>query len=313
MRNKREKVSHRQGLVASFKWQPVNVEEHGYTGFYENVSTYNILRFSQTTNLTDRSEGLLPSVALKFMIDGLKSENLFGMPSFHETNSWNFFENDLKSRVEPFNEETDQCLIQTIQKKLIEGTNRPFSTGVSTIGDRFVDGRLRDDAGELLTRRNIKVPYELSYSSPFKDHSYDESIDERDWAARLQSIGKANEHILDVWAKEDIDSEPVKIAEIILTSDLLTSKFGDERLHFQHVRTKKDRKFWSADLKAADKLVDPVFYTREIHDWDTSTFDAEGIGSEAFVEQVVSQSECPFAWLYESIYGENNTVVKEVI
>ena len=219
----------------------------------------------------------------------------------------------MKSRVEPFSEETDQCLIQTIQKKLIEGTNRPFSTGVSTIGDRFVDGRLRDDAGELLTRRNIKVPYELSYSSPFKDHSYDESIDERDWAARLQSIGKANEHILDVWAKEDIDSEPVKIAEIILTSDLLTSKFGDERLHFQHVRTKKDRKFWSSELKAADKLVDPVFYTREIHDWDTSTFDAEGIGSEAFVEQVVSQSECPFAWLYESIYGENKTVVKEVI
>ena len=312
MRNRREKVSHRQGLVASFKWVPYEPDVHGYTGFYEKVSTNNILRFSQTTNLTEKSEGLLPSVALKFLINGLKSENVFGMPSFHETTSWDFFASDMKSRVEPFDPEKDFCLIETIQKKLIEGTNRPFSTGVSTIGDRFVDGKLKDDDGVALTRRQIKVPYELSYRSPFKGHEY-ETADERDWVTRLQEIGKENTHILDVYAKDSIEEDPKKIAEIILTSDLLTSKFGDERLHFQHVRTKKDRKYWSDELKAADKEHDPVFYTRDIHKWDTSTFDPDEIGSEAFVEQVVSQSECPFAWLYESIYGENGTYVVETI
>jgi len=31
----RDKVSHRNGLVASFKWVPYNHDSHGYTGFYE--------------------------------------------------------------------------------------------------------------------------------------------------------------------------------------------------------------------------------------------------------------------------------------
>lgn len=251
--------------------------------------------------MTEDSKGLLPSVALKFLIDGIKAENLFGMPSFHETTSWDFFDTDLKSRVKPFQKETDQCLIDTIQKKLIEATNRPFSTAVSTIGDRFVDGKFVFGEDQVMkSKRDVKVPYELSYSSPFKGHEYDESIDERDWVTKLQEIGKSGTKILDVFAKRTLDSEPEKIAEIELTSDLLTSKFGDERLHFQHVRTKKDRKYWGKELRAADLEVDPVFFTREIHSWDTSTFDKDQIGSEAFVKQVISESECPFAWLFDT-------------
>ena len=58
-------------------------------------------------------------------------------------------------------------------------------------------------------------------------------------------IGKAGEKILDVLAIDSPGEEPFKIAEIVLNTDLVTSRFGDERLHFQHLRTGVDRKYWS--------------------------------------------------------------------
>jgi len=119
-----------------------------------------------------------------------------------------------------------------MEKKLVEGSNRPYSTSTTKIADRFVDGVI-----EVADHKEIKAPYELVYRSPFKGHNYDEMVDERDWMTRLQEIGKEGTHILDIFAKDTVGDEPFKVAEVILTSDLLTSKFGDERLHFQHTKT----------------------------------------------------------------------------
>ena len=142
MQKRRVKSTHQQGLVAQFSWIPV---AGNYTGFYAEQSDHNIIRFSQTTNLHEESEGLLPSVALKFLIDGAKSQNVFGMPSFKETDSWDFFESPMRSRVDPFEPadasgENDQCLVDTIQKKLVEGTKWPFSTAVSNIANTDASG-----------------------------------------------------------------------------------------------------------------------------------------------------------------------------
>ena len=68
MQKNRLKTTHTQGLVAKVSWVPV--QGNGYTGFYASQSDHNIIRFSQTTNLIDEvSQGLLPSLALKFLID----------------------------------------------------------------------------------------------------------------------------------------------------------------------------------------------------------------------------------------------------
>ena len=47
-----------------------------------------------------------------------------------------------------------------------------------------------------------------------------------------------------VTAPPDLDGELVKIADIVLMTDFYTSRFGDERLHFQHVRVWNDYRFW---------------------------------------------------------------------
>ena len=81
----------------------------------------------------------MPALALKFLIDGHMSANLFGMPAFTGSGSWDFFKNSMGSRVDPF---TDDMPIEqaTILKKLIEGSEHPYATGVSVIAKQEVDG-----------------------------------------------------------------------------------------------------------------------------------------------------------------------------
>ena len=154
----------------------------------------------------------------------------------------------------------------------------------------------------------MRVPWEIQFTSDFKGHEY-EQTDGRMWHERLMEIGTAGTTILNVLAVDTPNTEPFKIAEIKLITDLTTSKFGDERLHFQHVRTGRDRKFWTKETKKADKLIDPKITPREIHDWDVSAWpsDNDDEAHEFFMDQI-EESGCPFAWL---LWPDNNTVVTE--
>ena len=105
-----------------------------FTGIYGEGTDEAILRFSQTANVHENTNGLIPSVAIKLLMNGQKSENLFGMPSFLETGSWNFFENRLRSRVERFPEEPgttpEDCMRRAKEEKMLEGHDTPYATSV---------------------------------------------------------------------------------------------------------------------------------------------------------------------------------------
>ena len=99
----REKVTHIQGVVAKVAWEPVG--DHGFTGVYAEGHDQVVMRLSQTSNLTDDSTGLHPSVAFKFLYDGILSTNIVAMPrSFAPLDSWDFFAEPMSNRVNPFEE-----------------------------------------------------------------------------------------------------------------------------------------------------------------------------------------------------------------
>ena len=54
----------------------------------------------------------------------------------------------------------------------------PFSTAIGNIGDT-------DGSGREISKSDVKIPYELHFTSPFKGHSYDEE-DGLEWVKRLQ-------------------------------------------------------------------------------------------------------------------------------
>lgn len=133
---------------------PDNSAGMNYTGIYEDGSEDVIMRLSETGMLNDNSTGLKPSVAFKFLRNGISSDNVVAMPSFSGSGSWNFLENPMHSRVEAFEE--DSCEDLTIRKKLVEASPWPFSCGIGHIGRHNVDGSDTD---------SVNIPYQLSFEA----------------------------------------------------------------------------------------------------------------------------------------------------
>ena len=75
-------------------------------------------------------------MALKFLRNGVKSDNIVAMPNMTGTSSWDFFELPMSNRVEPFNPDISECeriQHETMRKKMTEATDRPYVTAVGHI------------------------------------------------------------------------------------------------------------------------------------------------------------------------------------
>jgi len=133
VRGRRPKTTHVQGVVAQAEWKAIAGAD--LSGIYGAGSTVNtIIRLSETKPLTGASQGLHPSMAIKFLVDYDKSMNLFAMPNFEGTTSWDFFSQPMKSRVQRFE---DTCHRETREMKMLEGNNRPYATSVIKPAKQF--------------------------------------------------------------------------------------------------------------------------------------------------------------------------------
>ena len=103
IKKNRPKTTHTQGLVAKVSWIPMTDR---YTGMYASQQDEVIMRLSETQMLTDESKGLHPSLALKFLVDGERSSNLFASTGMKPTDSWDFLDKRyaMKNRLEPFDQ-----------------------------------------------------------------------------------------------------------------------------------------------------------------------------------------------------------------
>jgi len=134
-----------------------------------------------------------------------------------------------------------------------------------------------------------------------KDRFSDERPD-RPWYEEIQSKLGAGETIYEVFAYQPShDEEPEieeKIADIVLQTDLYTSKWADEDLYFRHRHVHLDRKYWTRGLKRLNE--DPrfdkkeVFWGNKVSDyWPTDNVEQ---AKETYMDQMETY-DCPFAWL----------------
>ena len=90
---------------------------------------------------------------------------------------------------------------------------------------------------------------------------FSESRSETEWYDQLRTGIRRGAELFTVKALTapagDASSEWIDIATITLTSNLFTSKFGDERLYFQHARTNADRTYWPEGWNRLDARIDP--------------------------------------------------------
>ena len=194
------------------------------------------MRLSEGGNLHEESTGLTPSVALKFLVDGQDSENVFGMHSFLSSGSWNWYENRLCNRVVPFDPVEDYCADQTKRKKNVDGNEHPFGSGVAGVARTNTNG-------DNLFANEVVVPYELCFEAPSEEianmFSAEKPIDldgnQINWYDQLRDNFFAGDIIYKVTAlnaPEALGGERIHVANIKLLTNLFTSIYGDELLFF---------------------------------------------------------------------------------
>ena len=163
---------------------------------------------------------MLPTMAVKFLRDGMDSANAVSNFNGHGQTSYNFFENSLNSIL------TEFPLPEDVSIHIKEETNFVNSVGHSDFASFKQDGTKVDDP---------VFPYGLRYEPnpmlDFPSDTYEVPIFEY-----MKSIPE-DMAIYKVFAMdkpEELGGQEMHIANIVLKSKLETSLWGDKYMYFRH-------------------------------------------------------------------------------
>ena len=74
---------------------------------------------------------------------------------------------------------------------MVEGSDRPFASGISHVGRKTADGEL------IKKKKNVSVPYELHFKSDYT--GYENTEDRLKWYVPLKDI-EVGSDLFQVWA-----------------------------------------------------------------------------------------------------------------
>ena len=108
-------------MVGLVEWESLGI--HPYTGLFKGTSSCSksctltktkiqgLIRLSEANFLVPEAGGLTPTLAMKFPRTKIPSANILANTSFEPSKSYNFFENDFKTRVKFFTSVNGQMTI----------------------------------------------------------------------------------------------------------------------------------------------------------------------------------------------------------
>ena len=219
------KFNHSQGVLAQITWEDLG--SHAFTGLYKGNSQ-GLIRLSEGNFLVPEAPGLTPTFAMKFPRDGIESVNQLANTSFEPSTSFNFFAREFKNRIDFFQ---DPCAKQTIERHFLDQNPTPQSLGLAQFSSVGVNGK------------NVKkpnFPFQIRFvphadvATLFSDiKELDGDGKEVPWYTQLKRI-ESGKYLFEVWARDSpVDakkypnSAELHIANIKVTSELITSTFGD--------------------------------------------------------------------------------------
>lgn len=298
----RTKFVHQQGVVASVKYESFG--DHPYTGLFKGGADWGVARLSESGFFIDGHNESNPSVALKFLFDERSSENLVFMIDWNNQSTLDFFPKEASGEFKPFTthpqpfKAEDLCSRRTILSKMKTASSMPFSSGTGHFSAVNTDGTAVEDT---------KFPFELML---IPDNNQVQTFTGTDVLEYLTQIG-ANETdaFFSVWARENPGSEAQMIGKVYFTSELVRSKFGDDRLFFRHESFNRDirrlrEKGDTATLRQwrGFEKNRPGYALPANFDDDMEIPEIPG-DDKQFVEGSMLSTEnlegCPFAWLLQ--------------
>merc|ERR1712029_59516 len=215
----RYKYIHTVGTVGQVEWEDLG--GHSYSGIFNGGSVNGWARLSQAKEPSPPALETAPGLGLKFLRDGIDSANLVAMYSVNGQESWNFFKNDFTTHIGPGGLE-----LLPLQVKFSEATNYVQYSALSNWGQYGEDGVEVTDS--------MLFPYMLRFKPSGEINFPDEYVN--DWLDDLKSIPQGTT-LYQVWAfdkPEELDGVEVHIADLVLTSDMTTTLWGDKHMFFRH-------------------------------------------------------------------------------
>jgi len=213
----RNKYIHTVGTVGQVEWR--NLGDHPFTGIFEGA-TQGIVRFSLAKEPSTSSRNTAPGMGLKFLRDGIDSANLVAMYSVNGQESWNFFQNDFTNHIGPGGLD-----LVPLEIKFSEATNYISEVALSDFG-------MYGESGVPVS--DPKFPFMLRFHPTGELSFSDDYV--RPFTEDLTSI-PAGSTLYEVYAwdnPEGLNGVEKHIANLVLTSDMVTSLWGDSHLFFRH-------------------------------------------------------------------------------
>merc|ERR1719251_513577 len=213
----RYKYIHTVGAVGQVEWRDLG--GHSYSGIFSGA-TKGVVRFSLAKEPSPPALNTAPGMGLKFLRDGMDSANLVAMYSVNGQESWNFFANDFTNHVGPGGLD-----LVPLEIKFSEATNYVAEVALSDFA------RYGQSGGQI---SEPKFPFMLRFHPTGELSFSDDYV--RPFTEDLTSI-PAGSTLYEVYAwdnPEGLNGVEKHIANLVLTSDMVTSLWGDSHLFFRH-------------------------------------------------------------------------------
>jgi len=224
------KLVHAFGAEARFRLVP-GKERHDYSGIFQSGSDCVIGRLSVATKPSRTS--VVPALALKIFLTGHQSVNLHVMNSTDGQKSHNFFEMPFSNIIPPPDSFAKRMLQELFRKAAVAfGAKDPAPTHLT----------LEHLAGIRLDGTPVtapKTPFRLIFQpTPAARASMEGATVQTDFRNNLSRfpVGQA---MYDVYAFDEGEpfADPTTgklVGQLVTTSGIVASSYGDEKLNFQH-------------------------------------------------------------------------------
>ena len=239
----RVKVLHPTGVTGLFRFESYN--NHPFTGSLKGTD-YGVFRISEVGTVgADKVPST--SAGFKFLRDGVDAGNAFSLHAFEgHPDTYNFLKPIYNTHVDL---PTNECNLMTSHAKLSQVSKHVGNMSVKGLSDF-------DQYGNF--EKNPVWPFKCEFrpNDPcsFPDEWHGSYLD------NLTSGCVYPGHTLfDLWCMEVPEAYGgyfYQIGEIVTTSDLVTSMYGDTKLFFRHVRFEEDleaRPDWLPHVEMFDR------------------------------------------------------------
>lgn len=214
----RGKYIHTVGTIGQVGW--VSTGNHPYTGIFEGADK-GYVRCSVAKEPSKRSDVFAPGIGVKFLRDGVDSANFVAMYSVDGQHGWDFFKNDFTNHIP-----AGSKALWLLEKKFATVTHFIQEVGLSDMAGYKQDGTKIDTPVFPFSLR-FHPTGELSTPDAYAGHPFTEDLMKVPVSSTLW----------EVWAYDKpaaLGGVETHIADLKLTSDMTSSKWGDEHFFIRH-------------------------------------------------------------------------------